>query len=161
MIMEELIKKTWFRWIAFIPGSLLAVLIAQFPIHWLVMLIHSLGKSDSDSGSGTALSLYYWLAKVEAEKLELLFSAFFTPLILITVVALIAPKYKLFLASICAVGLLVADLYIVMIDIANIDEGPNEDYEWIRLFVTLGLAVTGMTLGLIKSYKLQKQQTAN
>ena len=161
MQLKELISKTWFRWTALIPGSIITTFIAQFPIHWAVLLINLFGKSDDDSGSNSPLGLYYWLAKIEPEKLELLFNAFFAPLILISMSAFIAPKLKLVVAIIVALALFVFDLYACMMFIGNIEEGTNEDFEWMRIFVSLLLAIIGIAVGLRNAYKLNKEQKIN
>ena len=60
------------------PGAFLAALAAMFPWHWFLMLINN-----------------FWLIKlVGVENVEYLGYGFFTPLILISVAARIAPKLK-------------------------------------------------------------------
>ena len=82
------------RWVGVLPGALLCVFIVTFPIHWVVMLIQHFGTSFDTSGRGSPLSFYYYLAMLSPEVLETFGNAFFTPFVLITAGANIAPQFK-------------------------------------------------------------------
>ena len=146
------------RWIVVLPGALLAVLIAMFPIHWAVMLIQHLGTSTDDSGSGSPLSTYYYLAALTPEVLEYFGNAFFTPIVFIAAGANIAPKFKF--ATGIGLALALGVFYgAVSTQIAEeIADGLYTPERWLRLAVTLCLWVAGVAVGLVQARNAGKRQ---
>jgi hypothetical protein len=148
------------RWIAVLPGALLAVVVVLFPIHWTVMLVQHLGTSSDDSGSGSPLSLWYYLAKIEPEALELFGNALVAPFVLISVGARIAPKFRFFTGIALAVTLGVfygvAATYIA----GDISDGLYTPERWLRLAITVCLQIGGVVTGLFQARKVEKSQSA-
>lgn len=146
------------RWIAVLPGALIAVVAVLFPIHWAVMFIGQLGTSADDSGSGSPLSLWYYLAKIDPRVLEFFDNALISPIVLISVGARIAPKFKFFTGITLAVALGV--LYgVAAASIADdISEGLYTPERWLRLAITVCLQVGGVVAGLFLARKVEKSQ---
>lgn len=64
----------------------------MFPIHWVVVLIQAFGRADDTTGiiiDGKKL-----LAAIPPDVLEHFGYAFFTPFVLISAAAWIAPRFK-------------------------------------------------------------------
>ncbi|MBK8114664.1 MAG: hypothetical protein IPK44_09090 [Candidatus Accumulibacter sp.] len=145
------------RWIAVLPGALAAVVIVLFPIHWTVMLIEHLGTSTDDSGSGSPLSLWYYLAKIDPEVLELFGNAFFAPIVLISVGARIAPKFKFFTGIALAVALGVFYGVAATSIADDISEGLYTPERWLRLAITVCLQIGGVIAGLFLARKVERK----
>jgi uncharacterized membrane protein len=139
-----------------LPGVALAVFLVGFPIHWVVMLIQHFGTSSDDSGSGTPLSLYYYFAMIPPEVLEYFGRAFFAPLIVTTVGARIAPKYKFPTAIALAIGLGVFYGWAATMIANDISSGLYTSGRWLNLVVTIFLLVAGVTVGLFQAHKYDK-----
>jgi hypothetical protein len=90
-------RNRWVRWVAVIPGALLATLLADFPLHWLVLILHAMGSVDS------ALSI----GSVDPREMERFGIAVVNPLAFIYACARIAPgrRKAVAIASACAVAL--------------------------------------------------------
>ena len=74
----------WVRWIAIIPGALTVTLVTEFPLHWLVLIVHAMGSVNS------ALSL----SNVDVRDMERFGVAFLVPFVLVYASARIAPAYR-------------------------------------------------------------------
>ena len=77
------------RWIAVLPGSLLAGVLVIFPIHWLALAIHFSGGPfygfiTQDCGENP----------VSLKQLEYSMNSLFVSAAIIVIGALIAPKYR-------------------------------------------------------------------
>lgn len=84
--------KQIFRWLAVLPGALVAAIIVMFPVHWVAMYIHHFGTPDpmitDEQGRGLLQSL-------PLESLERFGDALFVPGALIAAAAFIAPRFHL------------------------------------------------------------------
>jgi len=141
------------RWIAVLPGAILCAILALFPIHWAVMLIkHFWTHVDSD---GT-ITYYNPLAALPAEVLEYFANAFFTPFIIISVGARIAPKFKFQAAIALAVLMGVAYGVVSTFVTSDITSGLYTVGRWVRLGVTVILCIAGVSSGLWSAHSAQK-----
>ena len=139
------------RWLAVLPGAFLCVFLVTFPIHWAVMLIQILGRSDNDafiSINGKTL-----LAAIPPEMLERFGYAFFAPLVMIIVGTIIAPKFKFQTSIALAVfwGIIFGAGMIVFIS-------QGSGWGWLRLVVTCLFGIGGVGLGLFLAHKSQKEK---
>jgi hypothetical protein len=140
------------RWIAVLPGSVLCAILAQFPIHWAVMLIkHSGTEVDSD---GT-ITYDNPISAMPDEVLEYFGNAFFTPFIIISVGAHIAPKFKV--RTGIALAVLLGVVYgIVSTFVANdVSGGLYTPGRWLRLAVTVVLCIAGVVAGLFQAHRVE------
>ena len=86
--MKHILTNPIFRWIAVLPGALLAAVAATFPWHWAVLFYGTL-VGEENLGLGTLYRI------VGPETVERLGYGFIVPFVIITIAAKIAPKYKL------------------------------------------------------------------
>ena len=92
-------RNAWVRWLAVVPGALLATLLADFPLHWLVLILHTMGSVDS------ALSL----GGFDPREMERFGNAIVNPVAFIYAAARIAPERRnaVAIASASSIALLV------------------------------------------------------
>ncbi len=81
------------RWLAVLPGAILAAITMMFPMHWAAMFIHHFGGFSgplitNEEGKGL-------LQSMPLESLERFGDALFVPGTLIAIGALIAPRFRL------------------------------------------------------------------
>lgn len=127
------------RWIAVLPAVLVCVVLVMFPIHWMVMLIHSNTGENS-----------HMLSAIPPDILERFGYAFFTPLIMIYVGARVAPRFKF------ETGIALAILWGIFFGAAMMyaaSRGLLEQYGWLRLTITIALGITGVIAGLYQGRK--------
>lgn len=140
------------RWVAVLPGALLAWLLAMFPVHWAVLLI----KSDPDGEGGTI-----GLGMLSAETLEYLGIALFGSMALVYAGGRIAPRHHLYAAAgllllwVLAVGMLVgASLVLLNTD----DRYYIEDSGWVQMVAVTALNLVGAVIGLRAIYSYEREQ---
>lgn len=139
-----------------LPGALLCVFLALFPIHWVVMLIQYFGTSTDDSGSGSPLSIYYYFAAIPPEELEYFGRAFFSPFVLIAAGANIAPKHRFPTGIALAVALGVFFGVAATIISNEISDGLYTPDRWLNLAITVSLLSMGVASGLYMAHKSEK-----
>lgn len=85
--------KKYFQWIAFLPASFIAGLLATFPLHWLLYYL-AFAESTPDTGSIRFLGKFF-IDRQNVNAIE----HFLSPLLLMTVFVLVAynlaPAHKL------------------------------------------------------------------
>jgi hypothetical protein len=135
------------RWIAVIPGALLAHLILMFPIHWLVIWLH---MKDSEGNNG-------FFALIPEDIMEYGILAFTAPFALIFVGSYIAPKYKLHTGV--AMGILWAILFLGSIGF-TVGTREVEGWNWLRLTVTVALGIAGAITGFLYTQKYNQKQNS-
>ena len=140
------------RWLAVLPGAFLCALLVTFPIHWVVMLIQLFG----DSGDDAVVSIggKNPLAAIPPEMLERFGYALFTPLVMIMVGAKIAPKFKF------PTGIALAVLWGIVFGAGMalaISQGQYSGGGWLRFIVTCVLDIAGVSFGLFKVHKAQRE----
>lgn len=142
-----------FRWVAILPVASLVAFVAQFPIHWMLLLIKSGVERDSDGQP----VLDFSLAALPLDVLEYFANAFFIPFLIIAVGARIAPRYKLQTGIVLAmlVGILICSFVPRIIE--DVTEGLYTFWRWVRLAITIALWVTSIAWGLY-SARLQAAQ---
>lgn len=128
----------------------MCVLLVTFPIHWAVMLIQILGRSDNDAF--ISINGKTFLAAIPPEMLERFGYAFFAPLVMVIVGTIIAPKFK-FQTSIA-----LAVLWGIIFGASMILTSQGSDWGWLRLVVTFLLGIGGVGLGLFLAHKTQKEK---
>ena len=132
------------RWVVVLPAAIGSALLAEFPIHWMVMLIHSNPEGENSPT----------LSAIEPRTLEYFgyFGyALFTPLTMIWVGVIVAPKFKF------ETGIALAVLWGILFGAAvafGISRGILQDYGWVRFLVTAALGVLGTVSGLYQARKL-------
>lgn len=131
------------RWVAIIPGAVLAVLVVMFPIHWLVMLQYV------DHGEGSLKGI------LNPRTLESLANAFFTPFIFIAAGSAIAPRYKLPTGTFLALLLVPLYVWLATFVLSDIHQGLYTGARWFRLVVTVLLCTAGFGFGLRQAKKGQ------
>jgi hypothetical protein len=98
--------KQFLRWLAVLPGAILAALIVMFPIHWAALYIHYFGPfSEPLIADEEGKGLFQFMP---FESLERFGNALFVPGTLIAIGALIAPRFRL--ATAIVLALLLAGL---------------------------------------------------
>jgi len=130
------------RWIAVLPAAIICSLLVMFPIHWLVMFILWCDKNYTDS--------FIPLALIPAETLERFGYALFVPATLISVGAIIAPKFKF------QTGIAIAVLVIVLLmaGLCYLVLGYFEsDMSGLCWSITVLLWVVSISHGLYYSHK--------
>jgi len=137
------------RWLAVLPGSVVCVILAMFPIHWAVMLIQfSFKEGDTIYLEGPVS----FLACIPPEILERLGYAIFTPMVLIVVGSKIAPKYKF------QVGIAMSIFWGLLFGCGTgIGIARIFNMNWILYSITLALGVTGCIAGLLLVHKNQRE----
>lgn len=136
------------RWAAVVPGALLSIFIAMFPIHWVVMLQYMNTPDYDASDIGTLLN---------PQTLESLANAFFTPFIFIAVGSRIAPKSKFSTGIALAVLLSVVYGWLATVVVGEIQQGLYTPARWLRLGVTVLLCITGLAVGLFHARKVEQR----
>src|SRR5258705_3299828 len=132
------------RWAAILPGAVLVAFVAQFPIHWMVLLMTSGVERDSKGKPVLDLSL----AALPADVVEYFANALLMPFLLIAVGARIAPRYKLQTGIVLAVLVVgfIGSLVPRIVD--DITEGLYTFWRWVRLAITIALLGTSSFWGL-------------
>ena len=144
--MRSFINNSIFRWIAVLPGAVLAAFAAMFPWHWLVVFLANTEFWELGQGSGVGTLVRI----LEPENVERLGYGFIVPSVMIIIAAKIAPRHKL------ATGRVVALLVVtVLIWVAFISEASFIDYfqyasGWDTLYpiVLVGLWCSGIYAAL-------------
>jgi len=141
-----------FRWLAVLPGAFLCALLVAFPIHWAVELIQLFGGSGDDSA--VSIDGKTPLAAIPPEMLERFGYALFTPLVMIIVGVKIAPKFKFH------TGIALAVLWGIIFGAGMtfvISQGQYSGWGWLRFAITCLLGIAGVSLGLLRIHKTQKE----
>ena len=106
----------WLRWIAVLPGGVVAALLVTFPLHWAILLIYAIGGSPDASitqvdefGEERGCALMGLTCFVSAETLERLGMSFIVPYLIIFAGAWVAPSQRMIagiaMAILVALGL--------------------------------------------------------
>jgi hypothetical protein len=66
-------------------------------------------------------------------------------------------KYKLEIGYLIAIGVFISHAYMDLEFINDLQRGGNETFEWIRILLTIILALSGTLLGLRNAYKEDKK----
>lgn len=143
------------KWIGVLPGAVGCAALAQFPIHWVVMLIRYSGTEVDANGTITYDNP---LAAMPEEVLEYFLNAFFTPFIIISVGAQIAPKFKFFTGIALAIALAAGYAALTTFIAHDISSGLYTPGRWLRLAVTVMLALLGFSVGLLRAYGLDQRR---
>ena len=134
------------RWAAVVPGALLSVFVAMFPIHWIVMLQY-VDTLDYDGSDLEGL--------LSPQTLESLANAFFTPFIFIAVGSRIAPKFKFFTGIALAILLGIVYGWVAIVIVGEIRQGLYTPARWLRLGITMLLCIGGFAVGLFHARKVE------
>ncbi len=142
------------RWIAVFPGALLFAVLAMFPIHWGVMLIQTFRGADDDAFITVDGKNPLALSAIPPDVLERFGYAFFTPFVLISAAAWIAPRFKF------PAGIGLAILWGIFFGCAVtyiMSRGQPSGWQWLHFALTCLLAVAGVVSGLFRAHKFQKE----
>lgn len=131
--------KYWFRWIAVLPGAIIAGILATFPLHWILYFTFVNGEVISG---------------VNIEPIEYLLYPFVISITFIFVGYKIAPKFKFKTAIILFVFYIVSWLTVSILSfLKGSIGGINLDFS----FRTI-LALLGSFVGLFLAKKSDKQK---
>lgn len=83
--------KYWLRWIAVLPGALLAGLLATFPLHWILYFLFN--KEEADLGSIKSF-IQLFVHGMSYKDIEYILYPFVIALTFVLAGYKIAPKYK-------------------------------------------------------------------
>ena len=149
--MSETPTRQILRWLAVLPGAMLAGIIVLFPVHWVAMLIHYFGGSGdsfitTDDGKGL-------LQAIPLESLERFMDALFVPGTVISVGARIAPRFHL--ATAIAVALLLVGL-LTFVFVQLSSSGSHIVDSPFRMVVTAILWLASVTFALFYARDLDK-----
>jgi tetratricopeptide (TPR) repeat protein len=141
------------RWLAVLPGALLSVVLAQFPLHWMIMIWQSgSGEESIITRDGKPL-----IASLDTATLERMGTAFVTPLVFVYVGARIAPRVKaqtgIALALLWAAGFGAASLFAIL-------RGDYVGGGWFYFVASCVLGIIGVTVGLVQARKLSTNSLA-
>ena len=143
------------RWIAILPSCYFLAVLATVPVRWAVRLIPHYGSRASDGSITIEVQdiPLVLLEKIPSEVLEAFLHAFSTPLIVITVGAIIAPSF------IFHTGIALAIIwgFVFGISVAN---GLQQSavyfaWGWLGFTLTCVFGACGVTLGLYWAHSLQ------
>lgn len=127
--------------------------LAMFPIHWVVMLIQYFGRADDTTGF--VIDGKKPLAAIPPDVLERFGYAFFTPFVLISAAAWIAPRFKfptgIGLAVLWGIFFGWAVTYIMSRGL------PSSGWQWFHFALTCLLGVAGIVSGLFRAHKLDRE----
>lgn len=144
--------KEGFRWFAVIPGALVGGFLAQFPIHWAVMLFKFLPDSgDHIVTNSSGESLFH---AMNASDLEFMGYALITPAIIILVGSRIAPK-RHFEVAIGIAILIVCGLCWGLYSLHSMSNVRSITGA-VPLWVTVLLWIASIATALIKAHDLRK-----
>jgi len=130
------------RWIAVLPTAVVCAFLVAFPIHWFVMLIQWYDKNRTDT--------FIPLALIPPEILERFGYALFVPMVLVSVGAIIAPKFKFQ----TGIALAILEIVFLVASLCCIAFGYiKSDMSGLRWSITVLLWIVGIYSGLYYSYK--------
>jgi hypothetical protein len=133
------------RWLAVLPGAILASVVVLFPIHWAAMFIHHFGDGSESVITVDGKGL---LQSMPLESLERFGDALFVPGAIVAISAHIAPRFHLGTA-IVVTGLLVV-LMALLFTQAHIDDSP------FRIVIAVVLWIVSITVALFHARNLDK-----
>lgn len=131
----------WVRWVLVLPAGILVALLALFPLHWLVLLMHYFTRNEE------GLSLW----NLTPATLEQLGMALVVPFTLVTIGARVAPAFRLH----TAVALSILVLLLSGAGVAsNVILKGREGWGWVELAFALAFNVAAC----IAAYHWVKQR---
>lgn len=135
------------RWIAVLPGALLCVLVAMFPVHWVVLLGNSGSEGDGTLGIGD----------IPDERLEAWLMGLVLPWVFVTFGAKIAPRQKAWAAGVLGAGWLVVYSAAVAALVTYVSTSDDELYfdEWglLQVASVVALNFVGAIAGFVQVLK--------
>jgi hypothetical protein len=135
------------RWLAVLPGALLAGVIVTFPVHWAALYIHDFGAGEpiitNEEGKGLLQSL-------PLESLERFGDALFVSGTIVAIGAHIAPRFH-FATAIVLTLLLIAFLAFAVTQV-RIDDSR------FRLVITCVLNVVSITVAIFHAHDLDTRE---
>jgi hypothetical protein len=139
------------RWLAVVPGALLAGVIVMFPVHWVAMYIHHFGAGEpiitTEDGRGLLQSL-------PLESLERFGYALFVPGTIIAMGARIAPRFH-FVTAVVLMVFLVGLMSFLFAQLSS--TGMHIADSTFRMVVTAILWLVSVALALFHGRELDKE----
>lgn len=130
------------RWIAVVPGGMLAALAVTFPIHWLVVLQYTRPYRTQVH------------AFVGQDTLESLVGGFFVPFVFIVAGAKIAPRHHFRTAVVLSALLVPVFIYALFFAADQIRQGL---YETTGQFITLAINILLWVAGYYAALRVAKK----
>lgn len=131
----------WLRWVAVLPGALIAGLLSTFPLHWILYFLFN--EKETDLGS-VKFFIQLFGRGISYKDIEYTLSPFVIAITFILVGFEIAPKYK-FKTSIILTILYVSSFLVLVFIIA-----PRHQYQLEARGI---LALLGSLLGLYITWR--------
>ena len=127
----------------------------MFPVRWAVMLIPHYGTMESDGSITIEVQdiPLVLLEKIPPEVLESFLHAFFTPLLVIVVGAMIAPSFKFHIGI--AVAIIWGFIFGVLASNGLHQSAVYFHWGWLGFSLTCVFGVCGVALGLYWAHSLQ------
>jgi len=139
------------RWLAVLPGALLAGVIVMFPIHWTAMYIHHFGAGEplvtTDDGRG-------FLQSLPTETLERFGYALFLPGTIIYVGACIAPRFH-FATALALTAMLLSLVSYLLLHLSS--TGLHIADSTFRLVVTAFFWLLSVTYACVHSREFDEE----
>ncbi|MDD5138841.1 MAG: hypothetical protein PHY43_01110 [Verrucomicrobiales bacterium] len=133
------------RWLAVLPGAILAGFIILFPVHWVAMFIHYFGNSgDGFITTNDGRSLLS-LSAMPLESLERFMDALFVPGTIVAAGSRIAPRFHFVTAVV--ITLLLAGLLAFLFAQLSSNDSEIVDSPF-RIVVTIILWLVGVIVAL-------------
>lgn len=142
--------KQTLRWLAVLPGALLAGLIVTFPVHWAAMFIHHFGAGEPTITTEEGVGL---LQSLPLESLERFGHALFVPGTIITVGARIAPKFH-FATAIVLTALFIGLMSLLFVYLAS--NGMHIEDSTFRLVINILLWLVSVACGLFSAREVEQ-----
>jgi hypothetical protein len=133
------------RWLAVLPGAILAGVVVLFPVHWAVMFIHHFGDGSESVITVDGKGLLQFMP---LESLERFGDALFVPGAIVAISARIAPRFHLGTAIVVTV-LLVALMAFLLTQVHITDSA-------FRIVITVVLWIASITVALFHARDLDK-----
>ncbi len=133
------------RWLAAVPGGLVAAILAMFPAHWLLMLLYYLKSLPSDDAFMTKDGRPVPFFGIPFETMERCVMATLIPIVFIFVGTWIAPARKWTTAVVFGV------LWILLMTVVITWAVSTDRFVWeftFTTFLVLGLNVAGVIYAL-------------
>ena len=139
------------RWIAVLPGAILAGILVTFPVHWVALLIHHFGGSGDSFITVDDKSL---VAAMPLEMLERFGYALVVPATIVVTAAWIAPRFH-FITAVVMTVLIGCGLTFALLQLQTSGSDIRDPAWRIALLVVFWLI--SITVGLFRARELDKE----
>jgi hypothetical protein len=139
------------RWLAVLPGAVLAGMIVLFPVHWVGMYIHHFGAGEPIITTDDDRGL---LQSMPLESIERFGDALFVPGTIIAVGARIAPRFR-FATAIVLTVLFAGLMCFLFVQVTSM--GMHIEDSTFRMVITILLWLVSVAFGLFHAREIDQQ----